>query len=165
MQPDPPVLQSFLTEEASTAVKGLLPGWAGGDLAETCSWADQQRFRYRWSSPLHFADTPGDCKFDYASKPLPDSDQTTLFPAILQFQNSECPIRSGRFASGKNISANTARARSIALGIGRHVAVRPHAYVYSIQKQPACAEWLGRNGVQGSDEKCLKDHHKGIYLV
>ena len=72
---DPPVLQSFLSEQAKTAVKGLLPGWAGGDLAETCSWADQQRFRYRWSSPLHFADTPGDCKFDYASKPLPDSDQ------------------------------------------------------------------------------------------
>ena len=104
LTPDPPVLQSFLTEQASTAVKGLLPGWAGGDLAETCSWADQQRFRYRWSSPLHFADTPGDCKFDYASKPLPDSDQTTLFPAILQFQNSECPIRSGRFASGKTLA-------------------------------------------------------------
>jgi len=49
-------------------VKDLLPGWAGGDLAETCSWADTQRFRYRWSSPLHFADTPGDCEFDYARK-------------------------------------------------------------------------------------------------
>nr|CAB3485998.1 unnamed protein product [Digitaria exilis] len=36
---------SFLTEEASTAVKYLLPGWAAGDLAETCSWADSQRFR------------------------------------------------------------------------------------------------------------------------
>ncbi|PUZ49244.1 hypothetical protein GQ55_7G311000 [Panicum hallii var. hallii] len=60
------IAESFLTEQASTAVKNLLPGWAGGDLAETCSWADQQRFRYRWSSPLHFADTPGDCKFDYA---------------------------------------------------------------------------------------------------
>lgn len=61
-------LQSFLTKEASTAVKELLPGWAGGELAETCSWADTQRFRYRWSSPLHFADTPGDCEFDYARK-------------------------------------------------------------------------------------------------
>ncbi|CAL5014473.1 unnamed protein product [Urochloa decumbens] len=60
------VAESFLTKEASTAVKNLLPGWAGGDLAETCLWADKQRFRYRWSSPLHFADNPGDCKFDYA---------------------------------------------------------------------------------------------------
>ncbi|KAF8762780.1 hypothetical protein HU200_009088 [Digitaria exilis] len=58
--------QSFLTEEASTAVKDLLPGWAAGDLAETCSWADSQRFRYPWSSPLHFSDNPGDCKFSYA---------------------------------------------------------------------------------------------------
>ncbi|PWZ38206.1 Endonuclease 3 [Zea mays] len=60
------IAESFLTKEASTAVKELLPGWAGGELAETCSWADTQRFRYRWSSPLHFADTPGDCEFDYA---------------------------------------------------------------------------------------------------
>uniref|UniRef100_A0A0A8XNE2 Aspergillus nuclease S1 n=1 Tax=Arundo donax TaxID=35708 RepID=A0A0A8XNE2_ARUDO len=60
------IAESFLTEEASTAVKDLLPGWAGGDLAETCSWADNQRFRYRWSSPLHFADSEGGCEFDYA---------------------------------------------------------------------------------------------------
>ncbi|CAL5029604.1 unnamed protein product [Urochloa decumbens] len=60
------IAEGFLTDEASTAVKALLPGWARGDLAETCLWADKQRFRYRWSSPLHFADNPGDCKFDYA---------------------------------------------------------------------------------------------------
>ncbi|KAG8043758.1 hypothetical protein GUJ93_ZPchr0458g22818 [Zizania palustris] len=60
------VAEGFLTSEAAAAVKELLPGWAGGDLAETCSWADTQRFRYRWSSPLHFADTPGDCQFNYA---------------------------------------------------------------------------------------------------
>nr|CAB3488505.1 unnamed protein product [Digitaria exilis] len=46
--------------------KDLLPGWAGGDLAETCSWADSLRSQYPWSSPLHYADTPGDCKFSYA---------------------------------------------------------------------------------------------------
>jgi hypothetical protein len=62
------VWQSFLTEETSTAVKDLLPGWAGGDLAQTCSWADEKRSEYRWSSPLHYADNPGDCKFSYASK-------------------------------------------------------------------------------------------------
>ena len=60
-------MQSFLTSEASAAVQDLLPGWAKGELAETCSWADRQRWHYRWSSPLHFADTPGDCKFSYAS--------------------------------------------------------------------------------------------------
>ncbi|KAF8762782.1 hypothetical protein HU200_009090 [Digitaria exilis] len=50
--------------------KDLLPGWAGGDLAETCSWADSLRSQYPWSSPLHYADTPGDCKFSYASEAL-----------------------------------------------------------------------------------------------
>ncbi|BAS91382.1 endonuclease 2 [Oryza sativa Japonica Group] len=60
------IAEGFLTKEAATAVKELLPGWAGGELAETCSWADTERFRYRWSSPLHFADTPGDCQFNYA---------------------------------------------------------------------------------------------------
>nr|CAB3488508.1 unnamed protein product [Digitaria exilis] len=63
--------------EASAAVKDLLPGWAGGDLAETCSWPDTQRFRYKWSSPLHFADTPGDCKFDYAN----DRSESLMFLA------------------------------------------------------------------------------------
>ena len=60
-------VQGFLTSEASAAVKELLPSWANGELAEVCAWADKQRFRYRWSSPLHFADTPGDCNFSYAS--------------------------------------------------------------------------------------------------
>lgn len=60
------IADGFLTSEALTGVKALLPSWANGELAEVCSWADSQRFRYRWSSPLHFADTPGDCKFSYA---------------------------------------------------------------------------------------------------
>src|SRR5664279_1330846 len=49
----------FLTDEAAAAAKDLLPAWAKGKIAEACSWADTQRFRYKWSSPLHFADTPG----------------------------------------------------------------------------------------------------------
>ena len=53
-------MQSFLTSEASAAVTRLLPGWAGGELAATCSWADDERRRYPWSGALHFADTPGD---------------------------------------------------------------------------------------------------------
>ncbi|KAL6651533.1 hypothetical protein ACP70R_010458 [Stipagrostis hirtigluma subsp. patula] len=60
------IAESFLTEEATTAVEDLLPASAGGELAATCSWADTERSRYPWSSPLHFADTPEDCKFDYA---------------------------------------------------------------------------------------------------
>uniref|UniRef100_A0A0E0PF00 Aspergillus nuclease S1 n=1 Tax=Oryza rufipogon TaxID=4529 RepID=A0A0E0PF00_ORYRU len=39
------IAEGFLTKEAATAVKELLPGWAGGELAETCSWADTERFR------------------------------------------------------------------------------------------------------------------------
>nr|BAA28942.1 endonuclease [Hordeum vulgare subsp. vulgare] len=60
------IADGFLTSEALTGVKALLPSWANGELAEVCSWADSQRFRYRWSRSLHFADTPGDCKFSYA---------------------------------------------------------------------------------------------------
>ncbi|KAI5010379.1 hypothetical protein ZWY2020_012516 [Hordeum vulgare] len=60
------IADGFLTKEASAGVKDLLPSSANGELAEVCSWADSQRFRYRWSSPLHFADTPKDCKFSYA---------------------------------------------------------------------------------------------------
>ncbi|RRT58205.1 hypothetical protein B296_00018479 [Ensete ventricosum] len=37
-----------------------------GDLAAVCSWADEVRFRYRWSSPLHYANTPGVCNFEYS---------------------------------------------------------------------------------------------------
>uniref|UniRef100_A0ACD5UWR6 Uncharacterized protein n=1 Tax=Avena sativa TaxID=4498 RepID=A0ACD5UWR6_AVESA len=60
------IADNFLTEEAAAGVKDLLPAWANGELAEVCSWADSQRFRYKWSSALHFADTPGDCAFSYA---------------------------------------------------------------------------------------------------
>ncbi|XP_037487594.1 endonuclease 4-like [Triticum dicoccoides] len=60
------IADGFLTKEALAGVKALLPSSAKGELAEVCSWADNQRFRYRWSSPLHFADTPKDCKFSYA---------------------------------------------------------------------------------------------------
>ncbi|KAF7018973.1 hypothetical protein CFC21_032206 [Triticum aestivum] len=60
------IADGFLTKEATAGVKALLPSSANGELAEVCSWADSQRFRYRWSSPLHFADTPEDCKFSYA---------------------------------------------------------------------------------------------------
>lgn len=48
-------------------MNGLLPDYAKGDLASLCSWADQVRFRYRWSSPLHFIDTPDNkCTYIYS---------------------------------------------------------------------------------------------------
>ena len=49
-------------------VANLLPEWAGGELAATCSCADDERRKYPWSGELHFADTQGDCQFIYDSK-------------------------------------------------------------------------------------------------
>jgi S1/P1 Nuclease len=61
-------LQSYLTEKTKEAVLDLLPEVANGDLASVCSWPDEMRFRYRWSSPLHYINTPGVCNYDYSSK-------------------------------------------------------------------------------------------------
>ncbi|KAH7292786.1 hypothetical protein KP509_29G085600 [Ceratopteris richardii] len=48
------------------AVKDLLPDYAGGSLASLCSWPDEMRFKYRWSSSLHFIDTPDfKCNYNY----------------------------------------------------------------------------------------------------
>lgn len=60
------IAQGFLTEDALTAVKALLPDYADGDLAAVCSWADEVRFHMRWSSPLHYVDTPDfRCNYKY----------------------------------------------------------------------------------------------------
>jgi hypothetical protein len=92
-------VQSYLTREASTAVKGLLPESAGGELAAVCSWPDTERRKNPWSTPLHFADTPGDCKFSYASTCC------ILKPYIpsLDLADEECsfyPPRSSQSTSG-----------------------------------------------------------------
>nr|CAD1822800.1 unnamed protein product [Ananas comosus var. bracteatus] len=60
------IAEQYLTAEASELVTELLPADAGGDLASVCSWADEVRFRFRWSAPLHYANTPGVCNFNYA---------------------------------------------------------------------------------------------------
>ncbi|KAJ9708199.1 hypothetical protein PVL29_000319 [Vitis rotundifolia] len=61
-----PHLQSRLSDAAEDAVKELLPASANDDLASLCSWADRVKFRYHWSSPLHFIDTPDDlCTYQY----------------------------------------------------------------------------------------------------
>ncbi|KAF7132307.1 hypothetical protein RHSIM_Rhsim09G0106800 [Rhododendron simsii] len=60
------IAQSRLSEAAADAVKKLLPESAEGDLGSECSWADRVKFRYHWSSALHYIDTPDDlCTFQY----------------------------------------------------------------------------------------------------
>ncbi|KAH6769555.1 endonuclease 2 [Perilla frutescens var. hirtella] len=58
--------QPRLSKAAADAVSQLLPAYADDDLGSMCSWADQVRFRYRWSSALHYIDTPDDlCSYLY----------------------------------------------------------------------------------------------------
>lgn len=55
-------------------MKRLLPGYAGGNLSALCSWADQIRhnFRWRWTAPLHYIDTPDfACNYGYCRKLCP----------------------------------------------------------------------------------------------
>ncbi|OMO63535.1 S1/P1 nuclease [Corchorus capsularis] len=59
------IAQSRLSEAAEEGVKQLLPKSAENDLGSVCSWADQVRFRYRWSSALHFINTPDICTYQY----------------------------------------------------------------------------------------------------
>ncbi|KAM6585032.1 hypothetical protein CsatB_012034 [Cannabis sativa] len=63
------IAQALLDSEADEAVRNLLPDYVNGDLSALCVWPDQIRhwYRYRWSSPLHFIDTPDQaCSFDYS---------------------------------------------------------------------------------------------------
>ncbi|XP_042470919.1 endonuclease 1-like isoform X1 [Zingiber officinale] len=62
------IAQDLLDHEAAETVKHLLPQYANGDLSSLCTWPDQVRhwYKYRWTSPLHFIDTPDEaCTFDY----------------------------------------------------------------------------------------------------
>ncbi|XP_057988244.1 endonuclease 2 isoform X2 [Hevea brasiliensis] len=65
------IAQSRLSEAAADALKQLLPESAENDLASVCSWADNVKFRYHWSSALHYIDTPDslwDCKDENGEK-------------------------------------------------------------------------------------------------
>ncbi|KAL5726112.1 Endonuclease 2 [Ranunculus cassubicifolius] len=58
--------QSRLSDAANAAVKDLLPAYANDDLGSVCSWADHVKFRYHWSSALHYIDTPDNlCNYQY----------------------------------------------------------------------------------------------------
>ncbi|KAJ4982376.1 hypothetical protein NE237_033213 [Protea cynaroides] len=60
------IAEGLLNEEAAGAVKVLLPEYADGELAAVCSWADEIRFHYHWSGPLHYIDTPDfRCNYKY----------------------------------------------------------------------------------------------------
>ncbi|KAG6506527.1 hypothetical protein ZIOFF_031851 [Zingiber officinale] len=60
------ITQDRLSESAAAAVKELLPAYAENDLSTLCSWADTIKFRYHWSSELHYIDTPDDlCTYNY----------------------------------------------------------------------------------------------------
>ncbi|KAK9267924.1 hypothetical protein L1049_010361 [Liquidambar formosana] len=63
------IAQALLEPEAKEAVQNLLPSRVNGDLSALCTWPDQIRhwYKYRWTSPLHFIDTPdNECTFDYS---------------------------------------------------------------------------------------------------
>ncbi|KAL6627515.1 hypothetical protein ACP70R_031241 [Stipagrostis hirtigluma subsp. patula] len=60
------IAQGRLSGAAAAAAKDLLPSYAGGNLSSVCSWADDVKFRYRWSAQLHYIDTPdGLCNYSY----------------------------------------------------------------------------------------------------
>ncbi|KAJ3704066.1 hypothetical protein LUZ61_007771 [Rhynchospora tenuis] len=62
------IAQSYLTSTASSAVLKLLPSSANGNLASMCSWADNVRTSYPWSSALHYIDTPDNlCTYSYSN--------------------------------------------------------------------------------------------------
>lgn len=63
------IAQALLTKAADDAVQKLLPKYAEGDLASLCSWPDEIRYwyRYRWTGPLHYIDTPDfRCNYEYS---------------------------------------------------------------------------------------------------
>ncbi|CAN6229727.1 unnamed protein product [Urochloa humidicola] len=63
------IAQDLLEPEAAHAVRNLLPEEVDGDLSALCVWPDQVRhwYKYRWTGPLHFIDTPDKaCTFDYS---------------------------------------------------------------------------------------------------
>ncbi|KAK4423559.1 Endonuclease 2 [Sesamum alatum] len=60
------IIEARLSSAAAEAVRKLLPASAHDDLGQLCPWPDRIKFRYRWSSDLHFVNTPDDvCSYNY----------------------------------------------------------------------------------------------------
>ncbi|GLT69513.1 hypothetical protein SLA2020_416590 [Shorea laevis] len=57
--------QSRLNKAAADIVEKLLPKSAENELGSVCSWADGIKFRYPWSRPLHFVNTPDVCNYQF----------------------------------------------------------------------------------------------------
>ncbi|KAL0873650.1 hypothetical protein Bca101_023355 [Brassica carinata] len=67
------IAESYFEEETVAAVKKLLPESAEGDLASVCSWPDEikHHWQWRWTSPLHYVDTPDyRCNYQYCRRLL-----------------------------------------------------------------------------------------------
>lgn len=63
--------QNLLEAGPAHVVENLLPDYVNGDLSALCVWPDQIRhwYKYRWTSPLHFIDTPDQaCSYEFSSK-------------------------------------------------------------------------------------------------
>ncbi|KFK41239.1 hypothetical protein AALP_AA2G103900 [Arabis alpina] len=71
------IAQTRLDEAASKAVNELLPKSAQGDLSSLCLWADRVKFRYHWSRPLHYINTPDAL---YPKEPVPIRTRTWTRP-------------------------------------------------------------------------------------
>ncbi|POO03675.1 S1/P1 nuclease [Trema orientale] len=60
------IAEDYLSEEAQAAVQQLLPASADGSLASVCSWPDDVGKKLRWSTALHYANTPDSaCNYNY----------------------------------------------------------------------------------------------------
>ncbi|KAL0398651.1 UNVERIFIED_CONTAM: Endonuclease 1 [Sesamum radiatum] len=86
--------QDLLEPEAKHAVQMLLPDYVNGDLSALCVWPDQVRhwYRYRWTSSLHFIDTPDqawDCHDPHGVKDM------CVAGAIQNFTNQLSHYRHG----------------------------------------------------------------------
>ncbi|KAL5726111.1 hypothetical protein ACHQM5_009181 [Ranunculus cassubicifolius] len=99
--------QTRLSEAANAAIKDLLPAYANDDLGSLCSWADQVRIHYPWSTVLHYLNTPDNlCNYQYNSKQCSElltysnpSSQSLLFLSHL-IGDIHQPLHTG-FASDK----------------------------------------------------------------
>ncbi|KAH6811599.1 endonuclease 2 [Perilla frutescens var. frutescens] len=58
--------QPRLSKAAADAVSQLLPADTENDLGSSCSWPDRVKFRFHWSSSLHYLNTPDNlCTYQY----------------------------------------------------------------------------------------------------
>ncbi|KZV40289.1 endonuclease 2 [Dorcoceras hygrometricum] len=101
------IAQPRLSEAAADAVSQLLPDFAGGDLGSVCSWADRVKFRYHWSSALHYIDTPDDlCTYQY-NRDCKDEDgiqDRCVAGAIKNYTNQLLSYRDHDAASQYNLT-------------------------------------------------------------